>query len=132
MNYSYLFAMLGPIMIGAGLVASSDLIAGLADADMYPNNYNRALVKAKKLDANNDGLISLDELTRRQNELYQKLDQKADGKFGEAEFNVRLVVMFNRIDSNSDGMLDDVEISRLKHHHHVKGHKSKRLCEKWL
>ena len=132
MNSSHPSSMFGPIIIGAGLLISGALIVGLAYSEMYPKTEKRAVIKAKKLDVNNDGFISLDELTRRQNELYQKLDQKADGKFSEAEFNPRLVVIFNRIDSNSDGMLDDVEISRLKHHHHVKGHKSKRLCEKWL
>ena len=127
MNYGYLFAMFGPIMIGAGLLASSDLIAGLADANMYPNPDTRTLVKAKKLDGNNDGLISLNELTRRQNPGFQKLVWKADGQVDEAEFNARLVVMFNRMDSNGDGMLDDAEISRLKHHHHGKGRNNKRL-----
>ena len=132
MNYSYLFAMLGPIMIGAGLVASSDLIAGLADADMYPNNYNRALVKAKKLDANNDGLISLNELISCQNQRSQKLNLGEDSQTDEAEFNARLVAMFNRMDSNSDGMLDDAEISKLKHRHHVKDQDSSGMHKKWL
>ena len=127
MNYGYLFAMFGPIMIGAGLLASSDLIAGLADADMYQNPHTHAVVKAKKLDENNDGLITLNELTGRENRSDQKLGRKADGQVDKAEFNARLGFMFNRMDSNGDGMLDDAEISRLKHHHHGKGRNSKRL-----
>ena len=105
--------MFGPILIGAGLLVSGGLIAGLANADMYPKTQKRAVIKAKKLDVNNDGLISLDELTNRQNRRFQKLDHNDDGQIDEAEFNARLVAMFNRMDSNSDGMLDDVEISKL-------------------
>ena len=117
MFYAYLFATFGLTMIGAGLLASSDLIAELADANMYPNANKQALIRAKKLDVNNDGLISLDELSRRQSRRYQKVDRKEDVKVDEVGFNARLVVMFNRIDSNSDGKLDDDEISKLKHHH---------------
>ena len=129
MNYSCILAIFGSIVIGAGLLASSDLIAGLTDAGTHPKIYKRVLVKAKKLDVNNDGLISLDELTGRQNGHYQKLNRKADGQVDEAEFNARLVVMFKRMDGNSDGMLDDVEISKLQHHHHEGAHNSKQLCK---
>ncbi|MDC0062757.1 hypothetical protein OAJ84_02045 [Candidatus Puniceispirillum sp.] len=124
MNYSYLSSMFGPILIGTGLLISGGLIVGLANADIYPKTQKRTVVNAKKLDVNNDGLISLDELTSRQNQRFQKLDRNDDGQIDEAEFNARLVAMFNRMDSNSDGMLDDVEISKLKHRHHGKRHNS--------
>ena len=126
MNYRNLSLMYSPIMIGAGLLVSGGLIAGLANANISPNTHKNVVVKAKKLDANNDGLISLDELTGPQNRRIKKLDRKKDGQIDEAEFNARLVAMFNRMDHNSDGMLDDVEISRLKHHH------SKVHNSKWL
>ena len=116
--------MFGPILIGTGLLISGGLIVGLASADIYPKTQKRAVVQAKQLDVNNDGLISLDELTSRQNQRFQKSDRNDDGRIEEAEFNARLVAMFNRMDSNGDGMLDDVEISKLKHRHHGKSHNS--------
>ena len=124
MNYNYLYSMFGPILIGTGLLISGGLIVGLASADIYPKTQKRAVVQAKQLDVNNDGLISLDELTSRQNQRFQKSDRNDDGRIEEAEFNARLVAMFNRMDSNGDGMLDDVEISKLKHRHHGKSHNS--------
>ena len=124
MNYPYLSSMFGPIMIGAGLLISGGLIVGLANAEMYPNTHKRAVVKAKKLDVNNDGLISLDELTSRQKPRFQKLDRINNGQIGEDEFNARVVAMFNRMDDNSDGILDDAEILKLRHHRHDKGYDS--------
>ena len=132
MKCSYLSSMSGPILIGAGLLVSGALIAGLAYADMFPKTHKRAMIKAKKLDVNNDGFISLDELTNRQNRRFQKLDRNDDGQIDEAEFNARLVAMFNRVDSNRDGMLDDVEISKLSHRHNGKSHNTRGLHKKWL
>ena len=132
MKCSYLSSMFSPILIGAGLLVSGALIAGLAYADMFPKTHKRAVIKAKKLDVNNDGFISLDELTNCQNRHFQKLDRNDDGQIDEAEFNARLVAMFNRVDSNSDGMLDDVEISKLSHRRYSKSHKSTGLHEKWF
>ena len=122
MKCSYLSSMFRPILIGVGLLVSGALIAGLAYADMFPKTHKRAVIKAKKLDVNNDGFISLDELTNSQNRHFQKRDRNDDGQIGEAEFNARLVAMFNRVDSNSDGMLDDVEISKSSHRRNSKSH----------
>ena len=132
MKCSYLSSMFGPILIGAGLLVSGALIAGLAYADMFPKTHKPAVIKAKKLDVNNDGFISLDELTNRLNQRFQKLGRNDDGRIDETEFNARLVAMFNRVDSNSDGMLDDVEISKLSHRHNGKSHNTRRLHKKWL
>ena len=125
MKCSYLSSMFSPILIGTGLLVSGALIAGLAYADMFPKTHKRAVIKAKKLDVNNDGFISLDELTNRQKRRFQKLDRNDDGQIDEAEFNARLVAMFNRVDSNSDGMLDDVEISKLSHRRNSKSHNTR-------
>ena len=132
MKCNYLSSMLGPILIGAGLLVSGALIAGLAYTDMFPKTHKRAVIKAKKLDVNNDGFISLDELTNRQNRRFQDLDHNDDGRIDETEFNARLLAMFNRVDSNSDGMLDDVEISKLSHRHNGKSHNTGGLRKKWL
>ena len=131
MKCSYLSSMFSPILIGAGLLVSGALIAGLAYADMFPKTHKRAVIKAKKLDVNDDGLISLNELISHQNRRFQKLNLEEDSQTDEAESNARLVAMFNRMDSNSDGMLDDVEISKLKHHH-GKVQDSRLLHKKWL
>ena len=122
MKCCYLSSMFSPILMGTGLLVSGALIAGLAYADMLPKAHKPAVIKAKKLDVNNDGFISLDELTNCQNRHFQKLDRNDDGQIDEAEFNARLVAMFNRVDSNSDGMLDDVEISKLSHRLNSKSH----------
>ena len=132
MKCSYFPSMFSPILIGTGLLVSGALIAGLAYADMFPKTHKRAVIKAKKLDVNNDGFISLDELTNRQNRRFQKLDHNDDGQIDEAEFNARLVAMFNRVDSNNDGMLDDVEISKLSHPHNGKSHNTRGMHKKWL
>ena len=124
MKYPYLSSIFGPILIGVGLLVSGGLIVGLAKANMYPNTHKRAVVKAKKLDVNNDGLISLNELTSGQNWRFKKLDRNSDVLIGDDEFNARLVAMFNRMDNNSDGMLDDIEILKPRHHGHGKGHSS--------
>ena len=62
--------MFGLIMIGAVFLASGGLIAGLGNAVKYPHTPKRAVVKAKKLDTNNNGLISFEELTSLQNRLF--------------------------------------------------------------
>ena len=125
MNYNYRSSMFGPIMIGAGLLVSGGLIAELANNKMYENTHKRTLVKAKKLDVNNDGLISLNELISHQNRHFQKLNLEEDSQTDEAESNARLVAMFFRMDSNSDGMLDDVEISKLSHRRNRKSHNTR-------
>jgi hypothetical protein len=132
MNYNYFSSIFGPIMIGVGLLVSGGLIAELANAKMYKTTHKRTLVKAKKLDVNNDGLISLNELITRLDRRFKKLNLEEDRQTDEAKFNARLVAMFNRMDSNSDGMLDDVEISKRKHLHHGKDHDSRGLHKKWL
>ena len=125
MKCNYLSSMYSPILIGTGLLVSGALIAGLAYADMFPKTHKRAVIKAKKLDVNNDGFISLEELTNRQNRRFQKLDRNDDDQIDEAEFNARLAAMFNRVDSNNDGMLDDIEISKLSHRRNSKSHNTR-------
>ena len=125
MNLSYVSSTFGHIMMGAGLLVSGGLIAELSNANMYENTHKWSLVKAKKLDVNNDGLISLDELTSRSYRSFQNQSKEKNSQIEEAKFNARLVAMFNRMDSNSDGMLDDVEISKLKNRHRSKNHDSR-------
>jgi len=109
-----------PYLIGAGLLVSGSIITGLANADMGDASHKRAKFMAKKLDINNDGLISLEELTSRQDKRIQKLDRNGDGMIDKTEFNGRIVAMFERMDSNGDGSLDDDEISKMKRHHYSK------------
>ena len=45
------------------LAVSATLITSLASADITPDRKNKSMMHAKKLDTNDDGTISLDELT---------------------------------------------------------------------
>ena len=109
MKYGYLYSIYGLIMIAASLLGLVSIITGLANADIYPKTQKQFVVKAKKLDANNDGVITLDELTGCQTRRTQKLDCNEDGQIDNTKYNARLAAMFGRMDSNRDGMLDDNE-----------------------
>ena len=116
------------IVIGTALLVSSGLIASLAvaasDSDRRDGanaaKYN--LMKAIKLDANNDGMLSQDEILSRNALRFAKLDKNGDGAINAEEFNSRVMAMFNRMDVNGDGMLSAEEMPKHKHHgkHHGK------------
>ena len=55
------------------LVVSAALITGLASANMTTDHKNKSIMHAQKLDANEDGAISLDELTASQDRRFAKL-----------------------------------------------------------
>jgi Ca2+-binding EF-hand superfamily protein len=61
-------------------------------------------------------MISLEELTSRQDKRFQMLDLNADGMIDKTEFNGRIVAMFEKMDSNGDGNLDEKEIRKMKRH----------------
>ena len=109
-----------PVLISAGLLASSSIITGLANVDMSDASHKRDKFMAKKLDINNDGMISLGELTSRQDKLFQMLDLDADDMIDKTEFNGRIVAMFEKMDNNGDGSLDDKEIRKIKRHNYGK------------
>ena len=96
-------------MIGF-LVISAALITGLASADMTTDHRNKSMIHAQKLDTNDDGAISLDELTARQDRRFAKLDRDANGTIEKNEFNARLITMFHRMDRNGDGVLQGDEL----------------------
>ena len=105
-----------PVLIGAGLLVSGSIITGLANANMDDSSHKRDKFMAKKLDINNDGMISLGELTSRQDKRFQMLDLNADGMIDKTEFTGRIVAMFAKMDSNGDSSLDDEEIRKIKRH----------------
>ena len=109
-----------PFLISAGLLLSGSIITELANADMRDASHKRGKIMAKKLDINDDGMISLEELTSRQDSGFEKLDLNGDGVIHQTEFNCRIVAMFERMDSNGDGGLDDREISHMKRRHYGK------------
>ena len=98
------------------LVVSAALITGLASANMTTDRRNKLMMHAQKLDTNEDGAISLDELTARQNRRFAKLDRDENGMIEKHEFNDRLIIMFNRMDRDGDGVLRGDE---LPGQHHV-------------
>jgi len=92
------------------LVVSALLITGLASADMTTDRKNKSMMHAQKLDTNDDGAISLDELTARQDRRFAKLDRDENGMIEKHEFNARLITMFHRMDRNGDGVLQGDEL----------------------
>ena len=107
-------------LIVAGLLVLGSIITGFVNADMNNAPNKRGKFMAKKLDINNDGMISLEELTSRQDKRFQKLDRNGDGMIDKTEFNGRIVAMFEKMDSNGDGSLDDKEIRKMTHHSYGK------------
>ena len=85
---------------GAGLLVLGSIINGLANADIDNQSHKRGKFIAKKLDINNDGIISLEELTSRQDKRYQMADLSGDGMIQKTEFNARIVAMLEKMDSN--------------------------------
>ena len=65
-------------------------------------------------------MISLEELTSRQDKRFQMLDLNADGMIDKTDFNGRIVAMFEKMDSNGDGSLDNKEIRKMKRHSYGK------------
>ena len=61
------------IMIGF-MIVSAVLITGLASADITTDRKDKSMMYAQKLDTNDNGAISMDELTARQNRLFAKVD----------------------------------------------------------
>ena len=100
-----------PVLICAGLLVLGGIITRLANADMDDASQKRGNLMAKKLDINNDGMISLEELTSR---------LSGDGMTDKTGYNCRIVAMFDKMDSNGDGSLGDIEINKVKRHHYGK------------
>ena len=97
------------IMTGL-LVVSAALITGLASADMTTDPTVKSMLHAQKLDTNDDGAISLAELTARQDRRFAKLDRDKNGMIEKHEFNARLITMFQRMDRDGDGVLRGDEL----------------------
>ena len=108
------------VLIGAGLLASGSIITGLANANMSDASHKRDKLMAKKLNINNDGMISLEKLTSRQDKRLQMLNLNANGMIDKTEFNGRIVAMFEKMDSNGDGSLDDRETRKMKRYKYGK------------
>ena len=97
-------------IISGALVVSAALITGLASADMTTDRKNKSMMHAQNLDTNDDGAISLDELTARQDRRFAKLDRDENGMIEKHEFNARLIAMFHRMDRDGDGVLQGDEL----------------------
>ena len=93
-----------PIMIGV-LIVSAALITGLAVTNMTDDRKNKSMLHAQKLDINDDGAISLNELTASQDSRFTNLDRDKNGMIEKLEFNARLITMFHRMDRDGDGLL---------------------------
>jgi uncharacterized lipoprotein YajG len=104
------------------LLVSAALIAGLASASITTGLKNKSIMHAQKLDTNDDGAISIDELTTRQDRQFAELDRDENGVIAKHEFNARLITMFHQMDQNGDGVLRGNELpghsrSVKKHQH---------------
>ena len=98
-----------PIMIGV-LIVSAALITGLAVTNMTDDRKNKSMLHAQKLDINDDGAISLNELTASQDSRFTQLDRDKNGMIEKLEFNARLITMFHRMDRDGDGLLQSDEL----------------------
>ena len=92
------------------LLVSAVLITGLASADMRVDRKNKSMMHAQKLDTNDDGVISLNELTVRQDRRFAQLDCDKNGVIEKHEFSARLITMFHRMDRDRDGVLRGNEL----------------------
>ena len=92
------------------LVVSAALITSLASANMKTDRRNKLIMHVQKLDTNNYGAISLDELTARRNHRFVKLDRNDNGMIEKLEFDIRLITMFHRMDREGDGVLQGVKL----------------------
>ena len=92
------------------LLVSAALITGLASADIRVDRKNKSMMHAQKLDTDDDGAISLNELTVRQDRRFAQLDYDENGVIEKHEFNARLITMFHRMDRDGDGMLRGNEL----------------------
>ncbi len=92
------------------LVVSAALITGLASADITTGQKDKSMMCAQNLDTSDDGAISLDELTARQDRCFARLDREENGRIEKHESNARLITMFHRMDQNGDGVLRSDEL----------------------
>ena len=92
-------------MMRGFLVVSAALITGLAGAYLTTDHTDKSMMHAQKLDANDDGAISLDEITAHQDRQFSKLVRDKNGMIAKHEFNARLITMFHRMDRDGDGVL---------------------------
>ena len=107
-----------PIVLGVGLLVSGGLVAGLATAGDrgFGKGKHHGLFMAKKIDINNDGNVSRDEMLARQKNHFDMLDTDKDGMIAPAEYNAKMVAMFEKLDTNADGLLQPDELPQ--HHRH--------------
>ena len=114
-----------PIIFGVSLLVSGGLVAGLAVAKDrgFGKDRHHGMFIAKKIDVNNDGIISRDEMLARQQNRFDMLDSNKDGMIAPAEYNAKMVSMFEKLDVNADGLLLPDELPRHHHHNHHGKHK---------
>lgn len=114
-----------PIIFGVSLLVSGGLVAGLAVAKDrgFGKDRHHGMFIAKKIDVNNDGIISRDEMLARQQNRFDMLDSNKDGMIAPAEYNAKMVSMFEKLDVNADGLLQPDELPRHHHHNHHGKHK---------
>ncbi|ADE38340.1 EF-hand domain-containing protein [Candidatus Puniceispirillum marinum] len=117
-----------PIILGVGLLVSGGLVAGLAMAKDrgFGKDRHHSMFSAKKIDVNNDGMISRDEMLARQQSRFDMLDTNKDGMIAPAEYNAKMVTMFEKLDVNADGLLQPDELPRRHHYKHHDKHKRDR------
>ena len=108
-------------IIAGALVVSGGLIVGLATAGSYPSYKgfgHHGKINALKLDANNDGVLSQEEMLRHNSQRFMRLDSDENGNISKDEFNAHLIAMFEKMDSDGDGLLNADEMPKRHHGGH--------------
>lgn len=101
------------------LILSLSLVASVALA--RPPHAGHGGGHFKKLDADNDGKVTLAEVKSAAKERFAKLDTNKDGVIDAAEHEAKALEHFKRMDANSDGAVTKDE-RRGGHGDRGKGH----------
>lgn len=102
-----------PLLLAAAAVLGLALAGGAVSA--HQAGKSRFF---DKLDQNQDGAISRDEMRAAKARYFAKLDSNGDGTISREEFLARTERHFARMDLNGDGQITPEEMQEARRRHH--------------